>query len=58
MARLLAVAAFMTAWFTVGAGLLFSDFGDWKIYVYGAFGGIGGALINEWSRGRFFAEPS
>ena len=61
MARLLVAAAFMTAWFTVGAGLLFSNFGDWKIYVYGAIGGIGFALISEWSRVRFaryFAKPS
>jgi len=57
MARLLLAAAFMTAWFTVGAGLLFSNFGDWKVYVYGAIGGIG-ALILEWSRARYFARPS
>jgi hypothetical protein len=46
----------MAAWFTVGAGLFNSRFGDWKIYVYGAIGGIGFALVSEWSRVRRFAS--
>ena len=62
MARLLLATVFMAAWFTVGAGLFDSRFGDWKIYVYGAIGGIGFALISEWSRvqrfARRLAEPS
>jgi hypothetical protein len=56
MARLLLAALFMAAWFTVGAGLLDSRFGDWRIYVYGAIGGIGFALVSEWSRVRRFAR--
>ena len=57
MARFLLAAAFMTAWFTVGAGLLFSNFGDGKIYAYGALGGIGFALVS-WGPVRRFARPS
>jgi hypothetical protein len=62
MARLLLATVFMAAWFTVGAGLFDSHFGDWRIYVYGAIGGIGFALVSEWSRvrrvARRLAKPS
>jgi len=56
MARLLLATVFTAAWFTVGAGLFESGFGDWRIYAYGATGGIGFALVSEGRRVRRFAE--
>ena len=56
MAKLLLATVFMAAWFTVGAGLFDSRSGDWKIYVYGAIGGIGFALMSEWSPAPRFAR--
>jgi hypothetical protein len=53
IARFLAVAAFMTACWVVLAGLLFSSLEDWRVYVYAVVGGIGAAVIAEWSSVRY-----
>jgi hypothetical protein len=37
-------------------GLFDRRFGDWRIYVYGAIGGIGFGFVSEWSRVRCFAQ--
>jgi hypothetical protein len=56
MARLLLTTVFNGSLVHRGSGLFESGFGDWRIYAYGATGGIGFVLVSEGRRVRRFAE--